>query len=396
MKSILGLVTLLGTTLALSAVQGCSSDSDTPTTDAGTGDSSTGAFVPPSDPGKGGFLVTVSGEDLAVVGYEWAAGALSEGDPPAFVDGWALSFEHTIVTVDKIRVNADPDKDDANPTNMGALVASADGPWAVDTTIGGPITGKSGEPDEKTVAIAAFSKKSDGSAFDPASRYGFSYDFVTANAAAKNVNLDAAGLALYETAKQKGWSMILAGTATYKGPAPQADTVFAKIPKTVKFTLGLKNPSTYANCRNADLQKDGDEFPRGIQSDANKSTTVQITLHTDHTFWNKLNVEGTPLSFDAIAANASTYGTADSTGIISTDELDSVDITAFKTKAGEVLPARSLVSDYTAPSGQLKFDANGTSFAKANSFSSFISYSAASGGHLNADGECEVKNNFTP
>jgi hypothetical protein len=54
------------------------------------------------------------------------------------------------------------------------------------------------------------------------------------------------------------------------------------------------------------------------------------------------------------------------------------------------------VPDYTAPAGQLKFDANGTSFSKANSFAAFLSYSAASGGHLNADGECEVKNNFTP
>ena len=81
---------------------------------------------------------------------------------------------------------------------------------------------------------------------------------------------------------------------------------------------------------------------------------------------------------------------------VTTLNLEAVDVTGFKTKSGEVLPARSVVSDYKAPAGQLKYDANGTTFAKANSFSAFLSYSAASGGHMNADGECEIKTNFTP
>lgn len=386
----------------------CSSDDTTSTPDASTSlpdasttqDGATGPFTPPADPGKGAFWITVSGEDLAVKGYEWSSSSLAEGDPPAFVDGWSIAFEHVIVTVDKIRVNADPDKDQGNPQNVGALVASVDGPFAVDATIGGNVTGKSGEADEKTVPIAAITTQSDGKPFDPAARYAFGYDLVTASANAKNVNLDADGLALYEQAKQKGWSMILAGKATYKGPSTSGGDggtqVFSKIPKEVKFTLGLKNPSSYLNCHNTDLQQVGDEFPRGIQANANKSTTVQITVHTDHAFWDKLNVEGTPLHFDAIAAQASTYGTPDSPGTVTIEDLENVDVTGFKTRAGEPLPWRSLVSDYKAPEGQMKFDPNGTSFSKANSFSAFLSYSAASGGHMNADGECEVKNNFTP
>ena len=380
----------------------CSSDETTspssPTNDAGadnegggnTGDDDDGVFTPPADPGPGGFLVTVSGEDLAVVGYDWTSDSKADGDPPAFVDGWEVKFEHVIVTVDKIRVNKDPDKDEGNPQDVGEVVASADGPFAVDASIGGDIVGKSGEPDEKTVAIAAFSKQASGEAFDPATRYAFSYDLVPAAANAKIVNLDAAGKALYDQAKEKGWSMIYAGTATYKGPAPEAGSVFEKIPKEVKFTLGLKNPSSYLNCQNTDLEATGDEFPRGIQASTSKLTTVQITIHTDHGFWDKLNVEGTPLHFDPIAANASTDGT------VTIDDLVDVDVTGFKTKAGDVLPARSLVSDYTAPTGQLKYDTNGTSFTKANSLASYLAYSAASGGHMNADGECEVKNNFTP
>jgi hypothetical protein len=385
----------------------CSSDDDVatnpplandagPASNDGAPSGDNGVFTPPADPGPGGFLVTVSGEDLAAVGYDWTSASLADGDPPGFVDGWAISFEHVIVTVDKIRVNADPDKDPGNPQIVGDAVASVDGPFAVDATIGGSIVGKSGSPDEKTVAIAAFGKQASGDAFDPQTRYAFSYDLVPAAANAKNVNLDAAGLALYEEAKQKGWSMIYAGTATYKGPAPAADSVFAKMPTEVKFTLGLANPSSYINCENTDLQAVGDEFPRGIQPSATESTTVQITIHTDHGFWDKLNVEGTPLHFDPIAANASTYGTPASPGTVTIDDLVGVDITGFKTKAGEPLPARSLVSDYTAPAGQLKFDANGTSFAKVNSYASYLAYSAASGGHMNADGECEVKNDFTP
>ena len=148
----------------------CSSDDNasnpTPTNDGGTGGGKDGgpggddggngtAFTPPADPGPGGFWVTVSGEDLASVGYDWTSSSLADGDPPGFVDGWAVTFEHVIVTVDKIRVNADPDKDEGNPQDVGAVVASADGPFAVDATIGGSVVGKSGSPDEKTVPIAA-------------------------------------------------------------------------------------------------------------------------------------------------------------------------------------------------------------------------------------------------
>ena len=353
-------------------------------------------FTPPGDPGKGGFWVTVSGEDLASVGYDFAQGALSDGDPPAFVDGWAVHFDHVIVTVGNVRVQEDPDKDEGNPQDVGAVVAKAAGPYAVDVAIGGNVIGKSESPDEKTIPIAAFAKKDDGEAFDPESRYAFSYDTLPASTGAVLTNLDAEGLELYAEAQEKGYSMVFAGTATYKGAAPEAGTVFASIPTEVKFKLGFKNPSSYINCRNTDLKEVAGEFPRGIQASATKSTTVQITIHTDHGFWDTLNVEGTPLHFDPIAAQASTYGTPKKPGEVSIEDLVDVDVTGFKTKDGDVLPARSLVSDYEAPAGQLKYDANGTSFKVANSFASYLGYSAASGGHLNADGECEVKNNFTP
>lgn len=387
--------------LAGAATYACSEDSGSTPNPTPAGDGGTDAPVSEGGPGPGkknGFQFTVSGEDLANLGYDFGPDSKANGDPPAFVDGWEMKFEHIIVTLDKIRLSADPDKDPANPETVGAVVAAVDGPWAVDVVIGGDIVGKSGSPDEKTVAIATLDTKADGTAFDPAARYAFTYETVAASASAKQVNLDAAGKALYEQAKTGGWATIYQGTATYKGPAPAVGSVFEKMPKEVKFTFGMKNPAAYINCQNTDLQEiAAQEFPRGLQGSADKVTTAQLTIHTDHSFWSKLNIEGTELHFDQIAALSSTYGTVGAaTGTVTLEDLVNADFTAFKTKAGEPLPARSLVPDYTAAAGQLAFDPNGTTFAKANSYAGYIQYSAVSGNHLNADGLCKIKNNFVP
>jgi hypothetical protein len=98
---------------------------------------------------------------------------------------------------------------------------------------------------------------------------------------------------------------------------------------------------------------------------------VKITVHSDHGFWDTLNVEGTPLHFDPVAANASTYGTPTTPGAVSIEDLADVDVTGFTNKDGDALPWRSLVSDYAAPSGQMKYDPNGTSFKRVKSFASF-------------------------
>jgi hypothetical protein len=401
-------VTRAGSMLAAIALAGCGDSDDSTVAVGGSGGNATagtggsagsdtgGAFQVPADPGAGAFWVTVSGEDLALLGYDWAAGAEADGDPPAFVDGWAVRFDHVIITVDALRINADPDRDEANPLDLGALVASADGPWAVDVSIGGDVVGKSGSPDERTVPIAAFSAQANGEAFDPRERYAFSYALVPAAENARIVNLDPEGIELYEQARANGWSMILAGTAEYNGPAPEAGSVFAQMPGQIEFTLGLTSASSYINCRNTDLQAVGDEFPRGIQANSNASTTVQITLHTDHVFWDTLNVEGTPLHFDPIAARASTYGMPDSPGVVTTADLVDADVTALTARSGDPLPWRSVVPDYSAPAGQMAYATNGTRFAVANSLASYLAYTASSGGHMNADGECEVRNDYTP
>jgi hypothetical protein len=365
----------------------------------GTGGSGpSGGFTPPADPGPGGVLVTVSGEDLASVGYDFMSGAsLANGDPPAFVDGWEVRFEHILVTLDHIALSADPDKDAGNPRNVGPVVAQVDGPFAVDVVRGGSLPGKSGSPDEKTVAIAAFAGPDGGGAFSTTDRYAFSYEVTAAAAGAKIVNLDDAGKALYDQGVAQGWAFLFQGTATYKGPAPAPGSVFEKIPNVVHFTLGMRNPARYLNCQNTDLQAVGeDQFPRGVQAIGSRSVTAQITIHTDHGFWDRLNTEGTPLHFDAIAAQASTYGTVNAPpGEVTLDDLDRADFTGFKTRDGEILPGRSAVSDYSAPAGQLYFDPSGTNLPK-NSYARYFSYSVIAGGHLNADGLCVVVPGFTP
>jgi hypothetical protein len=390
----------LSITAAL-ALAGCSTEDTTSTqgarADTGSGGTSdTEPFIPPAEPGPGGFWVTVSGEDLALLGYDFGASSRADGDPPAFVDGWALRFEHVIVTVGELRIQQNPDRDAADPFDLGPLVAAAAGPWAVDVSIGGGVTGKSGSPDERTVAIAAFAEQDSGQPFDGAERYAFSYDLVPAAADARRVNLDAEGAALYTQAIAQGWSMILAGTASYQGPAPEPGSVFERLPLEVEFTLGLANPSSYVNCRNTDLLAAGGEFPRGIQANAGGTTIVQLTLHTDHAFWDRLNVEGTPLHFDPIAARASSDGPPATPGQVDIDDLANADVSALTTRDGAPLPWRSVVPDYTAPPGQMSYDANGTAFSAPNSLAAYLAYSAASGGHLNADGECEVRNNFVP
>lgn len=353
-------------------------------------------FVAPSDPGKGGILVTVSGEDLAIQGYPFLAGSSKAGgDPPAFVDGWEVQLEHFILTVGGIRLNDGPDKNADNPKEMGEVVAQVEGLFAVDISLGGGLVGKSGSPDEKTVAITAFTGPSSGGEFKTDQRYAFSYDFAVASSQAKNVNLDAAGVVLYQQAILEGWSVVIQGKAIYKSKPPTEGTVFAKIPQKIRFTLGFANPASYINCQNTDLNPLGDGvFPRGVQVSPSASTVAQITMHSDHLFWDRLNAESGLLHFDPIAALASTYGVeSDHPGEVTMEDLDGADFIAFKTRSGEPLPARSEVADYTAPDVQLSFDGNGITFPK-NSFSKYLAYSLTSGGHFNANGECEVVLNF--
>lgn len=356
-------------------VVGCGSD-DSANADPGTGPGGT-ATQPDgkTDPGPRAFWITASGEDLALNGYPFVNGA-SKADDPAFVDGWAVDYEHVIVSIGGLSLAENPDKNAGDPKDVGAQVAHDDRVFAVDLHRAGSGNGGS-------TPIAAFDKKDDGSAFDAASRYAFSYALVAATTEASLVNLDEEGKQLYQEAITRGWSTLVVGTATYKGPEPAADSAFAKLPKVVHFKLGLASPARYTNCENPDFPAVGGELTRGVQIKASASTQVQVTYHTDHMFWDTLNVEGTPVHFDPIAASANEAGE------VTIDDLENQDFLGFTLRDGTPLPARSFVADYTPNEGQLAFSGGGESFPK-NAYAAFFRYSATAGGHMNADGECAI------
>ena len=170
--------------------------------DAGTLDAQPNDTAAPE---KGGVRVTVSGEDYATLGFDFTPGsATANGDPPAFVEGWQVRFSHVIVTVGNVRLNADPELDPKAYDKVGAVVESDPAAYAVDVVLGGSVVGKSGSPNEKTVAITTFP----GKRLDPEKAYAFSYDTVAASANAKLVNLDAGGKDLYAEAIAKGYAML--------------------------------------------------------------------------------------------------------------------------------------------------------------------------------------------
>ena len=67
--------------------------------------------------GPGGILFAVSGEVLALDGYQFPPA--NPGDP-AFVDGWEVHFTRLLVTVDKITLSNEPDVSPGDQSLTGA------------------------------------------------------------------------------------------------------------------------------------------------------------------------------------------------------------------------------------------------------------------------------------
>ncbi len=383
------------------ALAGCSSDSDS----NGSTTSGNGAAT---DPGPGGLYLTASGEALAVTGYNFPPGP---DDDTFLVDGWVFRLDHEIVALDHVKLWEDPDKVPADQSQHGAEVAHLDGPWVIDLHNGGPLTGEGGDP-EKAQPFASIKGKDDGSAFDTTLRYGIGFDTIAASASAKNVNLDADGQSEYDYMIEKGYSVLYVGTvsrpenddcATAGGDAYD----FSKLPKTLKFRLGFKTPTSYINCQNGSQFPgvgglNGEDYQRGIQFSSSKSVVAQVTVHADHPFWESF-AEDSALRFDQIAAQ---YVGVDSP-VATVEDMEGVDFTAFTDKNGKTLPMRSCVDDslYSPPytvGDQLHFDPlrvpvdkTGKDPSKAISdYSDYIRYTQSTQGHVNSQGLCYVSRNY--
>jgi hypothetical protein len=375
--------------IAASALLGCGGDG------GGTG----GGGAAPG----GSIVLTISGEVLALGGYTFPP---KSADDPVFVDGWEVKFSRLLVTVDAITLSDNPDLNPGDQAQTGKLVAQVDGPFAVDLHKGGPLAGKGGS-DEQAVELATIDKqnKNGDAPFAADTRYAFGFDVIPATASAKLVNLDDEGKADYAMMQEKGYTVLYVGTATWNGASCTASDPafdFETLPKVVDFKLGFAAPTTYLNCQNPDNDPaaplGSDEHQRGVIVKANQAVTAQLTIHTDHPFWDSMVHDAAP-HFDMIAAQ---HAGESGTPLATIDDLVGVDPTAITDKGGNPVPWRACVSTFTPPgSAQMSFDTGGIPVNPAGDPKSvvrdlrdFMTYNLSTQGHLNADGLCAVKRGY--
>jgi hypothetical protein len=366
-------------------------------------------FTPPCDPGPRGILLTASGEVLALGGYDFPPS--SPGDLPFFVDGWEIRYTRVLITFGHVTLNSDPDLVPTDQSQMGAVVAEADGPWAVDLHKGGPIPGKGGG-DEQAAPILAIpnANMAGGVPFDPTLRYAFSDEVVPATAQAQNVNLDGADLTDYQDMIAKGYTLLLVGTATFKGTGctttdPTYD--FSAFPAVVDFHFGFKAPTSYLNMQNPDNDPapafPGEEHQRGVHVLGNQSVIAQATFHLDHAFWESF-LHDSPAHFDQFAAR--NVGMPSPVSATLEDQIGRP-FEPFLDGAGHTFPWRSCVAAqfYQPPnqSRSMGFETYGVPVnldptADPNIFIrdyyDFTTYNLSTFGHLNSDGLAFVQRHY--
>ena len=397
-------------------------------------------FTKPTDPGPGGILFAASGEVLALQGYPFPPA--NAGDP-AFVDGWDVQFTRLLVTVDKIKLSSNPDfSPDQTMLPANSLVAEVDGPWAIDLSHSDPgyLPGKGGAGEE-AVPIAALKTQNQPAGNNAAfktdgTRYAFGFDTVAATASAMNVNLDAPGIADYNEMITNQCVVMYVGVATFKGGVVtpttgnmadytkcNSDPEYANWPKTVNFRLCFKSQTSYINCQNPDndpaTPMAGEEHERGIAFQSNASVIGQVTIHTDHPFWDSV-LHDSPAHFDQFAARvvppvadggvglATDGGSDGGTGAVPTVTLDmtmGVDYRAYKDANGNALKWRYCMDPPTDVhqqfTGAMAFDAQNVPHAAGTDrttglldYYDFTTYNQSTQGHLNSDGLCGLQRHY--
>ena len=168
-----------------------------------------------------------------------------------------------------------------------------------------------------------------------------------ASAAAQKVNLDAAASADYEQMVQEGCTVLYVGTATFKGD-DACNVDHADWPKTVHFRLCFKSPTSYVNCQNPDndpaMAFDGEEHQRGIAFPSNSGVVAQVTIHTDHPFWDSV-VHDSPAHFDQFAARVVGQDAGEPT--VTLEDTMGVDYTAYTDALGRPLQWRYCIDPPT-------------------------------------------------
>jgi hypothetical protein len=366
-------------------------------------------FCAPSDPGKGNIWFAASGEALALTGYAFPP---ASGGDAAFVDGWDVKFTRLLTTLDKITLSANPDYQVGSQQQTGPLLAEADGPWAVDLSRSDPayLAGKGGVGEE-AVPIAALNSQNEngGDAFaTDGTRYAFGFELVAASDQAQNVNLDPDALADYQSMVSSGCAVLYVGTATFKGD-PTFDGCVTDAskswPKTLNFQLCFKSPTTYLNCQNPDNDPAApfasEEHQRGIAFLSSSSVVGQVTVHTDHPFWDSV-LHDSPAHFDQFAARVANQPDGST---VTLDDTRGVDYTAYTDSAGKALDWRYCIEPPTDVhakfTGPMRFDPQSVPHAPGSDaatglrdYYDFATYDQSTQGHLNSDGLCYAQRNY--
>ena len=372
---------------------------------------------PPKDLGAGDVLFTVSGEVLALTGYPFPP--VNPGDP-AFVDGWDVHFTRLLVTVDNITLSNGPNIRPGDESFTEPVVAKVTGPWAIDLSHSDPqhyLPGKGGAGEE-AVPIAALSHQNypagNSAAFDTSGSapYAFGFDLVPATTGALNVNLDSAGVTDYQTMAASGCVVLFVGTATFKGddticttpgaPSGYYATEYASWPETgesVNFNLCFRSPTSYVNCQNPDnsgAPLPGEESERGIFFQSTAPVIAQVTVHTDHPFWDSV-LHDSPAHFDQYAATVAGQGQNGVYPTVTLELTKGIPYTpAYQDAAGNSLywryciaPPTDVHAEFTGP---VAFDAQ--SVSGLADYYDFATYDQSTQGHLNSDGLCYVDRHY--
>ena len=349
----------------------------------------------------GRVQVAISGEDIATDGI-----AFPEGSEVTIVDGWAIELSHVLVTIGGVTLSENPDLVPSDQSRTGGVVARAAGPWAIDLHTAGTIPAAGGEGLATPLTLIANQTERGSAAFDDDERYAFGYDIVPASADAEIVNFgdDPEAQAAYAEMIDTGTTVLYVGRATFRGQdceSSDEDYDFTKIPREVAFKLAFQTPTSFVNCQNQDNQGaafDDEEYQRGVAVPKNADALAQITLHLEHV-WFSSTVHDPSLRFDQLAAQL--VGKPEG-AVLTLDNLQHLDPTAFVDAEGTPLPFRNCDGSALPVGKQLRFDSGSVAIdpgAKPSSalrdYRDFIQYVQSTQGHLNGgEGLCYVERRY--
>ena len=328
--------------------------------------------------------VSASGEALAQRGYGYESSP-AEGEP-VFIDGWELRFSRYLVVIDRVGLYAQAADPDVRES-VGKAVVERRGPWIVDLKKNGPLVGAGGAP-ETAVPLTVLSAD-----FDTSRTYAFSYETAPASFAVQNTNLRMADRDALLEMIDHGWVKYIEGTASYAGRAPSdaVDRAFRAYPKRVHFIFGVADPARYVNCHNPDIGESDEPKNRGVRPSADGATRAQLTLHTDHAFWDQADVEGTPLRFDALAARVQSFGEERAVHELRLSDLADVSPSALQDRLGDPVRDRAQQTSGYSPGAVAPpvYGSNGVE--EISDLRSFVAYNNRAQGHFNSDGLCALQ-----